>query len=98
MKDQSTALVKGEGPEPPGWPLAKAMLLQTHFHTGLIFGKATTRQVSHFSMGLGSQEGEILQSNITQEGKKKKKALKRKQAVATGKHISSKTPQEVMLL
>lgn len=73
------------------------MLSQTCFHTGLVFGKATARQVLHFSMGLGSQEGEILQSNKIQE-KKKKKAFKRKEAVATGKSISLKTPQEVMLL
>lgn len=61
-------------------------------------GKATARQVSHFSAGLGGQEGEILQSKIIRQKKKKKPNVKRKQAVATGKHISLKTLQEVMLL
>lgn len=37
------------------------------------FGKATARQVSHFSAGLGGQEGEILQSKIIRQKKKKNK-------------------------
>lgn len=59
------------------------------------FGKATARQVSLFSAGLWGQEGEILQSKTERE---EKNPLKRKQAMATGKHISLKTPQEVMLV
>lgn len=61
---------------------------------GVLCESRSKAQVSRFSAGLGGQEGEILQSKI----ERKKIYIKRKQAVATGKHISLKPPQEVMLL
>lgn len=97
MKHQSTALVKGEPPTPPGWPLAQAMLLQTRFHTGLFWKSDCKAGVAFFY-----RTGEPVRRNSPKQYREKKerekKSLKRKQAVATGKHISLKTPQEVMLL
>lgn len=75
MKHQSTALVKKEGPAPPGWPLAKAMLLHTHLHTGLVLEKQLQGRCCIFLWGWGVRK-EKFSKAIEREKRGGKKSLK----------------------